>query len=36
MGAIKEYGKPLLTVLVALVLIHYLAPAVVKKHTGTA
>lgn len=35
MESVMKYAKPLLTVIVALVVIHYVAPAALKKHTGT-
>ena len=36
MGSVVKYAKPLLTVLVALAVIHYAAPAAVKRHLGVA
>jgi hypothetical protein len=33
---LQSYLKPVLTVLVVLVALHYVAPAAIKAHTGTA
>lgn len=36
MNSIMSYAKPVLTVVVALLVIHYVAPAAVKQHLGVA
>jgi hypothetical protein len=36
MSQVMSYAKPLLTVLIALAVIHYVAPASVKAHLGVA
>ena len=36
MDSIKSYAKPLLTVLIALAVIHYVAPASIKTHLGVS
>jgi hypothetical protein len=36
MSQVLSYAKPVLTVLVALAVIHYLAPAGIKQHLGVS
>jgi hypothetical protein len=36
MSNVMSYAKPLLTVLIALAVIHYVAPAAIKQHLGVA